>query len=112
MIKLNKYLFIHLFTYFKTYPPKKYSHKKKRVIPSALKCLRMNRTRKYCRLGDLSSAVGWNKGEVLENLETKRKARAGEYFQRKVKLANAVQKQAMNLPDVKKLRAQLEKLGY
>merc|ERR1711862_26611 len=81
--------------------PFPYSHKKKRVVPSALKCLRMNRTRKYCRLGDLSAAVGWNKSEVLESLEEKRKARAGEYSQ-KVKLVNAVKKQAMNLPDVKK----------
>ena len=72
----------------------------------------MNRTRKYTRLGDLSAAVGWNKSEVLANVEEKRKARAGEYFQRKLKLVNAVKKQAMNLPDVKKLRAQLEKLGY
>ena len=77
-----------------------------------LKCLRMNRTRKYTRLGDLSAAVGWNKQEVLSNLEDKRKERASEYFQRKVKLVNAVKKQAMNLPDVKKLRSQLEKLGY
>lgn len=64
--------------------PYPYSHKKKRLIPAALKCLRLKNGRKWTRLGDLSTAIGWTKGDVLGRLEEKRKTAAGTYFQRKV----------------------------
>merc|ERR1712110_199437 len=92
--------------------PFPYSHKQRRVIPQAMKCLRMKNGRKHTRLGDLSASVGWNRSKILASLEEKRKSRSATYHARKMKLQAAVKKTAMNQPEVKKLRAALEKLGY
>merc|ERR1719191_384088 len=66
--------------------PFPYSHKKKMVCTNALKCLRLKKNRKFCSLGALATAVGWNRASILETLEEKRKARAQQFFTRKVKL--------------------------
>merc|ERR1712226_424417 len=92
--------------------PFPYSHQKRKLVPQALKMLRMKTGRKHCRLGELSSAIGWNSGEVLARLENKRRDRSAEYFQKKLKLITAVRKTAMNLPEVKTLKKQLASLGY
>merc|ERR1711976_332872 len=92
--------------------PHPYSHRVKRLVPSAMRATRLTNGRKWCRLGDLAAACGWNKNELVNTLEAKRKERAGTYFQRKAKLVRAVHQQAMNTKPIKDLRAQLEKLGY
>ena len=49
--------------------PYPYSHRKRKVIPRALKVIRLLKNRKYCILGELSSGIGWNKGKILLKLE-------------------------------------------
>merc|ERR1712139_330309 len=92
--------------------PKDYARQKRRLVPHAMRALRLKNGRKWCKLGDLMASVGWNKGELVTSLESKRKDRAGKWFARKLKVAKAVEKHAMKLPEVRKLRDQLTKLGY
>lgn len=57
--------------------------KKRMVIPSALRIVRLKPARNYCRLGELSSRVGWSHGDLVARLEEKRKTRSGGYYQKK-----------------------------
>ena len=41
--------------------PFPYDHKRRMVVPDALKIVRLGDTRKYCCLGDLAKMVGWTK---------------------------------------------------
>merc|ERR1712179_509442 len=63
--------------------PPPYDKKKKMVIPSALKVLRLKAGRKYCSLGRLSHEVGWKYQDIVATLEAKRKVK-GEAFHRRV----------------------------
>jgi hypothetical protein len=60
-----------------------YDRKKKQCVPAALKCLRMKAHRKYCKLGDLSTSVGWKCQGLLKKLEDRRRVRAGKFFNKK-----------------------------
>merc|ERR1719440_32301 len=66
--------------------PHPYDLKKKQVVPSALKVLKMKPHRKYRVLGNLSQKVGWKCKDLLEKLEDRRRVRAGAFFERKKKL--------------------------
>merc|ERR1712223_1970430 len=70
--------------------PPPYVKKKKMVIPSALKVLRLKAGRKYCSLGRLSHDVGWKYQDVIETLEAKRKVKAQDFYNRQVTKAKAV----------------------
>merc|ERR1711982_16808 len=48
--------------------PAPYSHKKRQLVPQAMRATRLANGRKWCRLGDLCSAVGWNKGNLVSTL--------------------------------------------
>merc|ERR1719152_204019 len=69
----------------KTYEgiPAPYDTKKRMVIPSCLKVLRIQPDRKFCKLGDLSTQVGWKYGPLIERLEAKRKVKSEAYYQAK-----------------------------
>merc|ERR1711974_52602 len=56
--------------------PPPYDKKKRMVVPSALKVLRLKPGRKFCSLGRLSHDVGWKYQDVIETLEAKRKVKA------------------------------------
>jgi hypothetical protein len=56
--------------------PFPYDHKKRVVVPEALKVLRLKSHRKFCSLGDLSSECGWTKAGIVNSLEEKRKEKA------------------------------------
>merc|ERR1739848_16762 len=60
--------------------PEMYATLKKKVIPDALKIVRLKNERKYCKLGDLATSVGWKAGAIIGKLEEKRKARATTYY--------------------------------
>merc|ERR1712036_66926 len=64
--------------------PPPYDKKKRMVVPSALKVLRLKPGRKYCSLGRLSHDVGWKYQDVIETLEAKRKVKAQDYHNRTV----------------------------
>ncbi|CAN7989231.1 unnamed protein product [Ixodes hexagonus] len=63
--------------------PPPYDRKKRMVVPSALRVLRLNPRRKYCTLGRLGHEVGWKYQNVIESLEMKRKAKAALYYKDK-----------------------------
>lgn len=60
--------------------PFPYDHKKRVVVPNALKCLRLKSHRKFCRLGDLAVKMGWTKQNLVEKLEEKRIANSNKFF--------------------------------
>jgi large subunit ribosomal protein L13Ae len=66
--------------------PPPYDKVKRMVVPEALKVLRLQHGHKYCKLGDLSAAVGWKHQEAVKELEEVRKVRSHEYFDAKRKL--------------------------
>merc|ERR1712001_311838 len=70
--------------------PPPYDKKKRMVIPSALRVLRLKPGRKYCSLGRLSHDVGWKYQDVIETLEAKRKVKAEDFHNRNVTKAKAV----------------------
>merc|ERR1711937_155436 len=64
--------------------PSPYDEKKRVVVPSALKALRLKNHRKYCRLGQLSHNYGWKSAAVISRLEEKRKVRSEEFYKAKL----------------------------
>ncbi|GFQ89036.1 60S ribosomal protein L13a [Trichonephila clavata] len=56
--------------------PPPYDKKKRMVVPSALRVLKLHPRRKFCTVGRLSHEVGWKYQNVIETLELKRKARS------------------------------------
>eukprot|EP01015_Nassula_variabilis_P004343 TRINITY_DN1301_c0_g2_i2.p3 TRINITY_DN1301_c0_g2~~TRINITY_DN1301_c0_g2_i2.p3 ORF type:complete len:199 (+),score=51.88 TRINITY_DN1301_c0_g2_i2:145-741(+) len=91
--------------------PPPYDNRKKRIVPYAIRQLRLRNFRPYCRLGELMSGQGWNHGDLVDRLEEKRKARAKTFFERKLKQVN-FRRQAENLPALKDIRTKLQKLGF
>lgn len=81
------------------------------VIPNALKIVRIKNHRKFCKLGDVCSQVGWKKADLVETLEEKRIQRAKAFYEKKLAKVNA-QRESENLPPVKALKKQLEAFGY
>ena len=63
-------------------------------------------------MGELSSQIGWNKGELVQKLEAKREEQASEWFQRKEKMRIAVEKEVDSISEVQKLRKELKQYGY
>ncbi|KEP61488.1 UNVERIFIED_CONTAM: ribosomal protein RPL13A [Hammondia hammondi] len=63
--------------------PTMVERKKRMVVPSALRIVRLKPKRNFCRLGDLSSQVGWSHGDLVARLEEKRKTRSSAYYQKK-----------------------------
>jgi len=69
--------------------PYPYDHKRRQVVPEALKIVRIKDNRKFCVLGDLSRLGGWTKKEVVERLENRRKEKASKYWESKKKKLDA-----------------------
>eukprot|EP01069_Polyplicarium_translucidae_P012962 Polyplicarium_translucidae@DN683_c0_g1_i1.p1 len=63
--------------------PHAYEKKRRLVCPGALTALRLRPQRDVCRLGDLSSRVGWNKNELLVRMEDRRRERSQAYYESK-----------------------------
>jgi len=45
--------------------PAPYDTKKRQVVPDALRAVKLSSFRKFCKLGDLSSQVGWGKQNLI-----------------------------------------------
>merc|ERR1712048_634228 len=79
--------------------PPPYDKKKRMVIPSALKVLRLKPGRKYCSLGRLSHDVGWKYQDIIETLEAKRKVKAEDFFKKKMDLKK-IKEEVLKDPEV------------
>ncbi|KAF4518232.1 hypothetical protein B566_EDAN006913 [Ephemera danica] len=79
----------------KTYDgcPPPYDHRKKVVVPGAMRLLCLKPGRKYCQVGRLSHEVGWKYQQVVRTLETKRKVKQMVRM-RKIKDLRKVTKEA------------------
>lgn len=91
--------------------PFPYDHKKRVVVPEALKVLRLKAHRKFCSLGDLAAQCGWTKQGLINTLEEKRKEKAAKFHALKVKKTDARNK-AMNDKSVSAFSAELKKYGF
>jgi len=93
--------------------PPPYDKKKRMVIPSALKVLRLKPGRKYCTLGRLSHDVGWKYQDVVATLEAKRKVKSDSFHKKKVSIAK-IKDQVKKDPKVVKRIANYQKIieGY
>merc|ERR1719474_447748 len=63
--------------------------RKKMVIPSALKVLRLRHGRKFCSLGRLGHEVGWKYQDIAETLEAKRKVKGEAFFKGQKEVSKA-----------------------
>merc|ERR1711912_5153 len=63
--------------------PHPYDRKKRMVVPSCLKVLRIRPERKFCKLGDLSDQNGWKHAKLVERLESQRKVKSSAFYAKK-----------------------------
>jgi len=77
--------------------PFPYDKMKRVVVPFALRVLRLKPGRKYCRLGDLASSVGWAHNGLIKKLEGKRVTASSAHYLRKKGLALLKKKATANL---------------
>ena len=86
---------------------------KRQVVPSALRTLRLRPGRKYCRLGDLASQVGWKHDALITKLEGKRKEKSGLYYKQKLVLAGLRRRAEANVASkLTDVDAKLLELGH
>jgi len=91
--------------------PTPYDLKKRKVVPAALKILRLQNFRKYCNLGELCNSVGWKRKDLLEKMETKRKEKSKKYYERKLVDVNR-RVRAKAHADHKTIKEKLAQFGY
>mmetsp|Transcript_10589 Transcript_10589/g.19129 ORF Transcript_10589/g.19129 Transcript_10589/m.19129 type:complete len:202 (-) Transcript_10589:79-684(-) len=93
--------------------PHPYDKMKRKVIPAALRVVRLKPGRKYTKMGDLANNVGWKHKELVDSLEDKRRAKSEVYFQRK-KATQALKAKAEEAAagDLTKVNEVLAAAGY
>jgi len=91
--------------------PFPYDHKKRLVVPEALKITRLRDNRKFTVLGDLAKLGGWTKKEVIDRLENNRKTKATKYYEAKKKRTSA-RKVAGGNKDLGAINTELSGLGF
>jgi len=83
---------------------------KRKVIPAALRVIRLRPDSNYTVLGDLASSIGWKFQDLLVKLEDKRKAKAEVFYSKKkakVELKDkALEAASSELAEVNKTLAQ------
>ena len=93
--------------------PHPFDRMKRQLVPGALRTLRLRPGRKFCRLGDLASQVGWKHDALITKLEATRKTKSAAYYNTKKTLAGlrrtAEKNVAGKLTDVDK---KLQALGH
>eukprot|EP01023_Acetabularia_acetabulum_P041651 TRINITY_DN406_c0_g1_i1.p2 TRINITY_DN406_c0_g1~~TRINITY_DN406_c0_g1_i1.p2 ORF type:complete len:190 (-),score=39.31 TRINITY_DN406_c0_g1_i1:187-756(-) len=72
--------------------PAPYDKLKRVVVPAAVKVLRLQHGRRFCKLSELSTQVGWKQADVVKDLEDKRKAEALEFYKEKKRLSQLREK--------------------
>ena len=93
--------------------PHPYDKMKRKVIPAALRVVRLKPGRKYTKMGDLANNVGWKHQDLVNRLEDKRRAKADAYFQKKKASAALKEKaEAAAAGDLAKINADLAAAGY
>ena len=91
--------------------PFPYDHKKRVVVPEALKVLRLKSFRSFCSLGDLAALTGWRKAGIIAELEEKRKVNSQKFHELKQKKV-AARAKACGDKTVATFNAELKKYGF
>lgn len=91
--------------------PAPYDKTKRAVIPAALKVLRTNPSRKFTRLGDLSSEMGWRHDELIGRLENKRKEKSAVFYARH-KALNKLKAQVLSIEHHVSLQAVVPYISF
>ncbi|KAL4232515.1 hypothetical protein ACF0H5_007207 [Mactra antiquata] len=63
--------------------PPPYDKQKRKVVPAALRVLRLKQNRRYCDLNRLSHEIGWKYQGVIGALEAKRKVKSQKFYEAK-----------------------------
>jgi len=93
--------------------PSPYDKVKKVVVPTTLAVLKLKPGRKFCKLGDLASSVGWKHQALIKRLEAKRLARGAAFHQAKKQIAKLQAKAvAQTSKDTAAINAELAKYGF
>merc|ERR1711913_233985 len=95
--------------------PPPYDKKKKMVIPTALKVLRLKHGRRFCSLGRLGHEVGWKYQDIVAALEAKRKVKGEAFHKSKIEVAkakNAVMKDAKVAKRIAPFQQIIESYGH
>jgi len=93
--------------------PEPYDKQKRVVVPAALRVMRLKSVRAYTVIGELANSVGWKHRDLLQKLESKRKAQAGEFYEKK-KEKEALRKKAIEAAgsELAKVNEVLAGFGY
>jgi large subunit ribosomal protein L13Ae len=90
--------------------PPPYDHKKRLVVPQALRVLRLKPGRKFCTVGRLGHEFGWKYQDIVSRLEERRKVKGQAYYEKKkAARKNLADAQTKVSSDVQK---QLAEYGY
>ncbi|KAJ3300536.1 60S ribosomal protein L13A [Borealophlyctis nickersoniae] len=93
--------------------PPPYDRRKRLVVPSALRVLRLSPGRKYTVLKRLSAEFGWKYNDVVARLEEKRKTKSKAYYTQKKALLRAKAQAAKNASkDLQGVQQTLAQFGY
>jgi len=92
--------------------PPPYDHKKRMVVPQALRVLRLKPGRKYCTVGRLGHEFGWKYQDVVAKLEERRKAKGTAYYERKKQKTQQLANAKKNAKIDDNTKQQLEAMGY
>jgi len=93
--------------------PHPYDKMKRKVIPAALRIVRLKPGRKYTNMGELANSVGWKHSELVTSLEDKRRAKAEVYYQKKkAGAALAAKAEEAAAGDLAKVNEVLSAAGY
>lgn len=92
--------------------PHPYDRKKRMVLPSCLKVLRLRPERRFCRLGDLSKEVGWKHSALVERLEAQRKVKSEAFYKKKVATSRSRQDSMKKVKLSAEQQKILESAGY
>ena len=93
--------------------PAPYDKQQRKVVPAALKVLRLKARRRFCVLGRLSHEVGWKYQNVVSTLEGKRKVRSKQFYEKKMSDNRLRAQAAKNVAaKVAKHQQVIESYGY
>jgi len=77
--------------------PPPFDKRKRKVVPAALRVLRLKQNRRYCDLNRLSHEIGWKYQGVVGTLEAKRKVKSKKFHETKKATENLKLKARANV---------------
>ena len=92
--------------------PPPYDHKKRMVVPQALRVLRLKPGRKYCTVGRLGHEFGWKYQDVVARLEERRKVKGAAYYERKKAARRSLAEAQKTAKVDEKVKTELASYGY